>query len=89
MIPKESLYHASQVAPEGVKPHRLIKLGVGVHWRDYVVVRQIDGAAPQPAQRFTPDAFVAWAAKQVQQADVVHCCYETKPDRLASYCTAA
>jgi len=70
---------ASQAAPQGPKPHRLIKLGVDVHWREYVVVRQIDGTAPQSAQRFTPDAFVAWAAKQVQQADVVHCCYEAGP----------
>ena len=63
----------------GAKPHRVIKLGVDVHWREYVVVRQIDGTAPQPAQRFAPDAFVAWTAKQVQQADVVHCCYEAGP----------
>ena len=66
-------------APQGVKPHRLIKLGVDVHWREHVVVRQIDGTAPQPAQRFAPEAFVAWVAKQVQQADVVHCCYEAGP----------
>ena len=79
MIPNESSSPASQVAPQGVKPHQLIKLGVDVHWRDYVVVRQIDGTPPQPAQRFTPDAFVAWAAKQVQQAEVVHCCYEAGP----------
>ena len=70
---------ASQVAPQGSKPHRLIKLGVDVHWREHVVVRQIDGTAPQPAQRFTPEAFVAWVAKQVQQADEVHCCYEAGP----------
>jgi hypothetical protein len=43
-----------------------------VHWREYVVARQIDGIAPQPAQRFSPEAFVAWAAKQAQLADEVH-----------------
>jgi transposase len=79
MTPNESSSPASQVAPQGVKPHRLIKLGVDVHWREYVVVRQIDGTSPQPAQRFAPEAFVAWVAKQVQQADVVHCCYEAGP----------
>jgi hypothetical protein len=62
-------------APQGVKPHRVIKLGVDVHWRQYVVVRQIDGASPQPPQRFTPEEFVAWAKKQIQLADVVHCCW--------------
>jgi transposase len=44
-----------------------------------VVVRQIDGAAPQPPQRFTPEEFVAWAKKQTQLADEVHCCYEAGP----------
>ena len=57
----------------------MIKLGVDVLWREHVVVRQIDGTAPQPAQRFAPEAFVAWVAKQAAQADVVHCCYEAGP----------
>jgi transposase len=61
------------------KAHRVIKLGVDVHWREYVVVRQVDGTAPQPAQRFSPDAFIAWVAKQVAVADAVHCCYEAGP----------
>ena len=70
---------ASQAAPQGPKPHRLIKLGVDVHWREQVVVRQIDGTSPQPPQRFAPDAFVAWAKKQTELADAVHCCYEAGP----------
>jgi transposase len=69
----------TKVAPQGVKAHRLIKLGVDVHWRQYVVVRQIDGGSPQPPQRFSPEAFLAWTARQVQQADVVHSCYEAGP----------
>jgi len=79
MIPNENSTPASPAAPQGIKPHRLTKLGVDVHWREYVVVRQIDGTAPQPAQRFSPEAFVAWVAKQVQLADEVHCCYEAGP----------
>ncbi len=79
MNPAENSSLASPTAPQGSKPHRLIKLGVDVHLREYVVARQIDGTAPQPAQRFSPEGFVAWAAKQVQQADVVHCCYEAGP----------
>jgi transposase len=70
---------ATATATQGVKPHRQIKLGVDVHWRQYVVVRQIDGASPQPPQRFTPEEFVAWAKKQTQLADEVHCCYEAGP----------
>jgi transposase len=57
----------------------VVKLGVDVHWREYVVVRQVDGTAPQPAQRFSPDAFLAWVAKQVAQSEVVHGCYEAGP----------
>jgi hypothetical protein len=38
-------------------------------WRQYVVVRQVDGASPQPPQRFTPEKFVAWAKKQTELAD--------------------
>jgi len=33
-------------AVQSVKPHRVIKLGVDVHWREHVVVRQIDGTSP-------------------------------------------
>ena len=79
MTPNDNSTSASPVAPQGIKPHRLMKLGVDVHWRDYAVVRQIDGTAPQSAQCFSPEAFIAWAAKQAQQADVVHCCYEAGP----------
>ncbi len=50
-----------------------------MHWREYVVVRQIDGMSPQPPQRFAPDAFVVWAKKQTDLADEVHCCYEAAP----------
>lgn len=70
---------ATVTAPQGVKPHLQIKLGVDVHWRQYVVVRQMDGASPQPPQRFTPEEFVAWAKKQTQLGDEVHCCYEAGP----------
>ena len=79
MNPNDNSSSVSPTAPQGRKPHRLIKLGVDVHLREYVVARQVDGLAPQSAQCFSPDAFVAWAAKQAQQADVVHCCYEAGP----------
>ena len=65
----------SKAAPQVEKPHRRIKLGVDVHWEKYVVARQIDDTSPQPAQRFTPKEFVAWAMKQTKLADEVHCCY--------------
>jgi transposase len=56
-----------------------IKLGIDVHKSQYRVVRQIDGANPQPAQRFTPKLFLAWAARQFEQAEEVFSCYEAGP----------
>ena len=59
--------------------HRSIKLGLDVHADRYVVVRQIDGGVPQPAQGFTPAQFLAWAARQKELAEDVYCCYEAGP----------
>jgi transposase len=63
----------------GPRPHQVIKLGVDVHLDRYVVVRQIDGGAPQPPQRFSPSQFVEWAKKQTQLAGKVYSCYEAGP----------
>ena len=35
-----------------------IKLGIDVHADSYRVVRQVDHATPQPAQKFTPEGFL-------------------------------
>ena len=56
-----------------------IKLGIDVHADSYRVVRQVDHATPQPAQKFTPGAFLEWAKKQLTQAQEVHSCYEAGP----------
>jgi hypothetical protein len=77
---------ATVAAPQGVKPHRQIKLGVACIGGS-MSLRQIDGAWPRPPQRFTPQEFVAWAKKQTQLADQVHCCYEAGP--FGSCCTNA
>ncbi len=53
-----------------------IKLGVDVHADSYRVVRQIDDATPQPAQKMTPEDFLKFAAKQLTLAGEVHSCYE-------------
>jgi transposase len=73
---------AGSVSPsqsEGPRAHRVIKLGIDVHLERYVVVRQIDGATPQPAQTFTPTQFLAWAKKQTELAAQVYSCYEAGP----------
>ncbi len=41
-----------------------------------MVVRQIDHATPQPAQRFTPEEFLKWVTKQLELAEKVYACYE-------------
>lgn len=58
---------------------KCIKLGIDVHAQSYRVVRQVDNATPQPAQKFTPEAFLLWAKKQLDQADKVYSCYEAGP----------
>jgi transposase len=70
---------AAAVAAAKTKPHQIIKLGLDVHLDRYVVVRQIDGGAPQPAQRFSPAQFLQWIAKQTELAQQVYCCYEAGP----------
>jgi len=56
-----------------------IKLGIDVHADSYSVVRQMDGATPQPAQKMTPADFLEWAAKQTRLAHKVYSCYEAGP----------
>lgn len=65
-------------APAGGK-YSQIKLGIDVHADSYRVVRQVDGATPQPAQKFTPAQFLVFAAKQLALAETVHSCYEAGP----------
>ena len=54
----------------------LIKLGIDVHPDRYVVVRQIDGGAPQPPQRFSPSQFLEWARKIAWGRNMVRFCFE-------------
>jgi hypothetical protein len=56
-----------------------IKLGIDVHLDLYVVVRVIDGATPQPPQRFKPEDFLLWCARQLTLAEKVFTCYEAGP----------
>jgi hypothetical protein len=63
----------------GPRPPLVIKLGIDVHLDRYVMVRQIDGGAPQPPQRFSPGQFLEWAQKQTALAKQVYSCYEAGP----------
>src|SRR6266487_4445387 len=61
------------------KKYQSIKLGIDWHADQYRVVRIIDGAGPEPAQRFMPTAFLGWAKKQLGLAERVYSCYEAGP----------
>jgi transposase len=65
--------------PQPVRKYTQIKLGVDVHADSYRVVRQIDDATPQPAQKMSPADFLKFAHKQTVLAQRVHCCYEAGP----------
>lgn len=69
----------SDITPQSGSRAKYIKLGIDVHADSYRVVRQIDNATPQPAQKFTPQGFLLWARKQLAQAEQVHSCYEAGP----------
>jgi transposase len=58
------------------KQYDTIKLGIDWHARQYCVVRLIDNAGPEPAQRFSPEGFVVFARKQLLLAKAVCSCYE-------------
>jgi transposase len=70
--------HELTTTQTGSKAKR-IKLGIDVHADSYRVVRQLDHATPQPAQKFTPQGFLLWVRKQLELAEAVHTCYEAGP----------
>ena len=54
-----------------------IKLGIDVHQDFYVVVEQVGGSNPKPAQRFAKEAFLHWAARLKQKSSAqVYAVYE-------------
>lgn len=58
---------------------KIILLGLDVHAESITVVRQIDGAMPQPAQSLSPARFLDWVQRQRGQAEAVWSCYEAGP----------
>jgi transposase len=65
--------------PVSVTQINVIKLGLDVHADSIRVVRQLDHATPQPAQKFSPAQFLDWAQQQVRLARKVCSCYEAGP----------
>ncbi|MDQ6740522.1 MAG: IS110 family transposase [Actinomycetota bacterium] len=68
-------------SPEGTRGQfnggtAVIKLGIDVPQEFYVVVAQVGGLNPKPAQRFTKAAFLPWAAQLRREGAEVHAVYE-------------
>ncbi len=58
----------------------VIYIGIDAHLEKYVVVRQVDGLSPQPAQTFRKEGtLLNWVARQQKQSQRVVCCYEAGP----------
>lgn len=61
------------------KSKGLCKLGIDTHAKSFTVARQFEGMTPQPPQRFTPEKFLAWVGKLVEEGYEVVSCYEAGP----------
>jgi transposase len=57
----------------------ICKVGLDVHAASIMVARQIEGANPQPPQKFAPKDFVKWIQKQLEKGYQVISCYEAGP----------
>lgn len=69
----------SSEEPSVNENYESIKLGIDWHASELWVVRIVDGAGPEPAQRFTQKGFLKWALKQLGKAKRVYSCYEAGP----------
>lgn len=54
----------------------VIKLGIDVHKKQYVVSAQHGSAVPKPPQRFSPEKFLSWVHKLRRSGAEVISCYE-------------
>lgn len=54
----------------------VLKLGIDIHKREYVVVHQADNELPKSPQKFSPEAFLTWIAGQRKRAGRIVTCYE-------------
>lgn len=65
-----------QETEQNIPQHEVIKLGIDAHARWYHVVRQVDGATPQPVQKMDLEGLLRFVAKQQRLAKGVWSCYE-------------
>ncbi len=75
------VHNEGATSPEGavgkVKlPYSVIKLGLDMHARVYVVVAQYDQLLPKAPRRFAPPEFVPWVEAVLRRGHTVHVVYE-------------
>ncbi len=75
------VHHEVAAAPAVVgtqtkHPPAVIKLGLDIHSKTYVVVAQYDHAALRPPRRFGPAEFVPWVEGLLAAGHTVHVVYE-------------
>jgi transposase len=73
---KQALSADTQKRSAVARKYEKILLGIDWHVEHYRVVRIIENATPEPAQRFKPGDFLLWLEKQTRQAHQVYTCYE-------------
>ena len=81
MIDNTFVHHERAAALTAAAPKislqpAVIKLGLDIHTKTYVVVAQHDHAALRPPQRFAPGEFVPWVEGLLAQGHTVHVVYE-------------
>ena len=78
MINNTKLSSGEETRPEFNPGPGAIKLGIDVHQVFYVVVMQAGGTNPEPAQRFSKEAFLDWATqlRRKHPARAIHAVYE-------------
>ena len=76
---KQEKANAQNGGDQVAKKYQIIKLGLDVHADSIRVVRIIDEAAPQPAQRFSEEGLLVWVQRQKTLAQEVYSCYEAGP----------
>jgi transposase len=57
----------------------ICKLGLDCHAASIMVVRQVGGQTPQPAQKFTPERLLVWVQQLLKRGYQIFSCYEAGP----------
>jgi transposase len=78
----KTIVHHERAAALTVASHNVklsgsvIKLGLDIHSRLYVIVAQYDHLLPKAPRRFAPDQFVSWVESLLRAGHTVHVVYE-------------